>query len=148
MRRDLQPAADPPKQERPGSTLCRIGLPLSPWGLWWVVVLEYRDFYFHALGSLVILSFPQLLSFFSVLFKPLSETVTSAETAGCPMGQHLWPLTADWWGHVEPAKTRQSIHLCLTVSIAVSLTKTRTSGASVYRMTSRAMTLIQGAIHG
>jgi hypothetical protein len=47
------------------------------------------DFYFRALGSLVVLSFLQLLSFSSVLFKPLSETVTSAGTAGCPTVQHL-----------------------------------------------------------
>jgi hypothetical protein len=48
-----------------------------------------RDFYFRALGSLVVLSFPQLLSFSSVLSKPLSETVTSAGTAGCPTVEHL-----------------------------------------------------------
>jgi hypothetical protein len=48
-----------------------------------------RDFYFRALGFLVVLSFPQLLSFSSVLSKPLSETLTSAGTAGCPMGQQL-----------------------------------------------------------
>jgi hypothetical protein len=47
------------------------------------------DFYFRALGSLVVLSFSQLLSFSSVLSKPLSETVTSAGTAGCPTVQHL-----------------------------------------------------------
>jgi hypothetical protein len=47
------------------------------------------DFYFRALGSLVVLSFPQLLSFSSVLSKPLSKTLTSARTAGCPMGQQL-----------------------------------------------------------
>jgi hypothetical protein len=49
----------------------------------------FRNFYFRALGSLVVLSFPQLLSFFSVLSKPLSETVTSAGTAGCPTVEHL-----------------------------------------------------------
>jgi hypothetical protein len=48
-----------------------------------------RDFYFRALGSLVVLSFPQLLSFSSVLSKPLSETLTSVGTAGCPTGQQL-----------------------------------------------------------
>jgi hypothetical protein len=47
------------------------------------------DFYFRVLGSLVVLSFPQLLSFSSVLSKPLSETLTSAVTAGCPTGQQL-----------------------------------------------------------
>jgi hypothetical protein len=57
--------------------------------------LQHRDFYFRALGSLVVLSFPQLLSFSSVLSKPLSETLSSAVTAGCPMGQQLWPLSAD-----------------------------------------------------
>ena len=43
-----------------------------------------RDFYFRALGSLVVLSFPQLLSFSSVFPKTLSETITDAVTAGCP----------------------------------------------------------------
>jgi hypothetical protein len=50
---------------------------------------EKWDFYFRALGSLVVLSFPQLLSFSSVLSKPLAETVTSAETASCPTVEHL-----------------------------------------------------------
>jgi hypothetical protein len=47
----------------------------------------FRDFYFRALGSLVVLSFPQLLSFSSVLSKPLSETVTSAGTV---MSTHFY----------------------------------------------------------
>jgi hypothetical protein len=47
------------------------------------------DFYFRAPGSLVVLSFPQPLNFSSVLSKPLSETVTSAGTAGCPTVEHL-----------------------------------------------------------
>jgi hypothetical protein len=51
--------------------------------------LLYGDFYFRAFGSLVVLSFPQLVSFSSVLSKPLSETLTSAGTAGCPTGQQL-----------------------------------------------------------
>jgi hypothetical protein len=42
--------------------------------------ITHRDFYFRALGSLVVLSFPQLLSFSSVLSKPLSEAPTSAGT--------------------------------------------------------------------
>ena len=46
--------------------------------------LVYRDFYFRALGSLVVLSFPQLLSFSSVLPKRLSETITHDVTPGCP----------------------------------------------------------------
>jgi hypothetical protein len=37
--------------------------------------LMIRDFYFRALRSLVVLSFPQLVSFSSVLSKPLSETL-------------------------------------------------------------------------
>jgi hypothetical protein len=49
----------------------------------------FRDFYCRALGSLVVFSFSQLLSFSSVLYKPLSETLTSAGTAGCPTGQQL-----------------------------------------------------------
>jgi hypothetical protein len=40
------------------------------------LVIFLGDFYFRALGSLVVLSFPQPLSFFSVLPKPLSETLT------------------------------------------------------------------------
>jgi hypothetical protein len=51
--------------------------------------INFRDFYFRALGSLVVLSFHQLLSFSSVLSKPLSETPTSAGTAGCPTGQQI-----------------------------------------------------------
>jgi hypothetical protein len=35
----------------------------------------WRDFYFRALRSLVVLSFPQLISFSSVFPKPLSETL-------------------------------------------------------------------------
>jgi hypothetical protein len=57
--------------------------------------LKKWDLYFCALGSLVVLRFPQLLSFSSVLSKPMSETLTSAGTAGCPMGQQLWSLSAD-----------------------------------------------------
>jgi hypothetical protein len=49
----------------------------------------FRDFYFHAPGSLVVLSFPQPLNFSSVLSKTLSETVTSAGMAGCPTVEHL-----------------------------------------------------------
>jgi hypothetical protein len=41
-----------------------------------IAIVSNRDFYFCALGSLVVLSFPQLLSFSSVLPKPLSETLT------------------------------------------------------------------------
>jgi hypothetical protein len=51
--------------------------------------IKIWDFYFRALGSLVVLSFPQLLSFSSVLSKPLAETVTGAGTAGCPTVEHL-----------------------------------------------------------
>jgi hypothetical protein len=54
-----------------------------------VLCIYVWGFYFRALGSLVVLSFPQLLSFSSVLSNPLSETLTSARTAGCPMGQQL-----------------------------------------------------------
>jgi predicted membrane channel-forming protein YqfA (hemolysin III family) len=61
----------------------------------WSSLEFFRDFYFRALGSLVVLSFSQLVSFSSVLSKPLSKTLTSAGMAGCPMGQQLWPLSAD-----------------------------------------------------
>jgi hypothetical protein len=43
------------------------------------------DFYFRALGSLVVLSFPQLLSFSSVLPKPLSETLTRSSNGRNPV---------------------------------------------------------------
>jgi hypothetical protein len=52
-------------------------------------IIKLRDFYFRALWSLVVLSFSQLVSFSSVLSKPLSETLTSAGTVGCPTGQQL-----------------------------------------------------------
>jgi hypothetical protein len=63
---------------------------ILPWDL-----LLLWDFYFCALGSLVVLSFSQLVSFSSVFPKPLSETLTSVGTAGCSTGQQLWPLSAD-----------------------------------------------------
>jgi hypothetical protein len=40
------------------------------------VLIFNWDFYFRVFGSLVVLSFSQLLNFFSVLPKPLSETLT------------------------------------------------------------------------
>jgi hypothetical protein len=46
---------------------------------------EFRDFYFHALGSLVVLSFPQPLNFSSVLPKPLSETLTRSSDGRNPV---------------------------------------------------------------
>jgi hypothetical protein len=54
-----------------------------------VSVKSQRDFYFCAIGFLVVLSFSQPLSFSSVLPKPLSETLTSARTAVSPTGQQL-----------------------------------------------------------
>jgi hypothetical protein len=44
-----------------------------------------RDFYFRALRSLVILSFPQLLSFSSVFPKPLSETLRRSSDRRIPV---------------------------------------------------------------
>jgi hypothetical protein len=44
-----------------------------------------RAFYFRALGSLVVLSFPQLLSFSSVFPKPLSETLTRSSDGRNPV---------------------------------------------------------------
>jgi hypothetical protein len=44
-----------------------------------------RDFYFRVLGSLVVLSFPQPLSFSSVLPKPLSETLTKSSNGRNPV---------------------------------------------------------------
>jgi hypothetical protein len=49
---------------------------------YWVISQEcfsLRDFYFRALRSLVVLSFPQLVSFSSVFPKPLSETLKSSD---------------------------------------------------------------------
>jgi hypothetical protein len=45
----------------------------------------YRDFYFRALGSLVVLSFPQPLTFSSVLPKRLSETLTRSSDGRNPV---------------------------------------------------------------
>jgi hypothetical protein len=47
--------------------------------------IDIRDFYFRALGSLVVLSFPQLLSFSSVFPKPLSETLTRSSDGRNPV---------------------------------------------------------------
>ena len=44
--------------------------------------IKIRVFYFRALRSLVVLSFPQLLSFSSVFPKPLSEPAEGARTEG------------------------------------------------------------------
>jgi hypothetical protein len=56
------------------------------------VVVGYRmciyfrkDFYFRALGSLVVLSFPQPLSFSSVFPKPLSETLKRSSDGRIPI---------------------------------------------------------------
>jgi hypothetical protein len=45
----------------------------------------FRDFYFRALRSLVVLSFPQLLSFSSVFPKPLSETLRRSSNGRIPV---------------------------------------------------------------
>jgi hypothetical protein len=50
-----------------------------------VEAIEKRDFYFRALGSLVVLSFPQLLSFSSVFPKPFSETLTRSSDGRNPI---------------------------------------------------------------
>jgi hypothetical protein len=55
--------------------------------------LYFWDFYFRALGSLVVLSFAQLLSFSSVLPKPLSETLTRRSDGRNPV--QLTVLC--WW---------------------------------------------------
>jgi hypothetical protein len=47
-------------------------------------VLFFRDFYFHALRSLVVLSFPQLLSFSSVSPSPCLKPSERAQTEGFP----------------------------------------------------------------
>jgi hypothetical protein len=48
-------------------------------------ILINRDFYFHALRSLVVLSFPQLVSFSSVFPKPLSETLRGSSDGRIPV---------------------------------------------------------------
>jgi hypothetical protein len=48
-------------------------------------VILLRDFYFYALRSLVVLSFPQLVSFSSVLSKPLSETLRRSSDGRIPI---------------------------------------------------------------
>jgi hypothetical protein len=60
---------------------------LNSLGIYYIETFKKWDFYFRALGSLVVLSFSQLLSFYSVLSKPLSETLSSAGTAVCLTGQ-------------------------------------------------------------
>jgi hypothetical protein len=47
--------------------------------------LRSRDFYFRVLRSLVVLSFPQLLSFSSVFPKPLSETLRRSSDRRIPI---------------------------------------------------------------
>jgi hypothetical protein len=47
--------------------------------------LNFRDFYFCALRSLVILSFSQLVSFSLVLPKPLSETLRRSSDGRIPV---------------------------------------------------------------
>jgi hypothetical protein len=47
--------------------------------------LKVRDFYFRTLGSLVVLSFPQLVSFSSVFPKPLSETLRRRSDGRIPV---------------------------------------------------------------
>jgi hypothetical protein len=65
----------------------------------------YRDFYFRALGSLVVLSFPQPLSFSSVLPKPLSETLTRSSDGRNPV-----KLTVGWCWQVGPLLVPRSGH--------------------------------------
>jgi hypothetical protein len=47
--------------------------------------INQTDFYFRALGSLVVLSFSQLVSFFSVFLKPLSETLRRSSDGRIPV---------------------------------------------------------------
>jgi hypothetical protein len=50
-----------------------------------ITIIYNRDFYFRALGSLVVLSFPRPLSFSLVLPKPLSETLTRSSDGRNPV---------------------------------------------------------------
>jgi hypothetical protein len=68
-------------------------------------VVSNRDFYFRALGSLlVVLSFPQPLSFSSVLPKPLSETLIRSSDGRNPV-----KLTVPCW-QVGPLLVPRSGH--------------------------------------
>jgi hypothetical protein len=53
--------------------VCRVNA--MPYVMFESLSKKCRDFYFCALGSLVVLSVPQLLSFFSIFPKPLSKTL-------------------------------------------------------------------------
>jgi hypothetical protein len=53
----------------------------------------FWDFYFRALRSLVVLSFPQLVSFSSVFPKPLSETLRRSSDGGIPVKLTVSVLT-------------------------------------------------------
>jgi hypothetical protein len=68
-------------------------------------LVSFRDFYFRALGSLVVLSFPQPLSFSSVLPKPLSETLTRSSDGRNPV-----KLTVGWCWKVGPLLVPRSGH--------------------------------------
>jgi hypothetical protein len=67
--------------------------------------INFRDLYFRALGSLVVLSFPQPLSFSSVLPKPLSETLTRRSDGRNPV-----KLTVGWCWQVGPLLVPRSGH--------------------------------------
>jgi hypothetical protein len=64
-----------------------------------------REFYFRALGSLVVLSFLQPLSFSSVLPKPLSETLTRSSDGRNPV-----KLDVGWCWQVGPLLVPHSGH--------------------------------------
>jgi hypothetical protein len=70
-----------------------------------LIGVEKRDFYFRALGSLVVLSFPQPLSFSSVLPKPLSKTLTRSSDGRNPI-----KLTVGWCWQVGPLLVPRSGH--------------------------------------
>jgi hypothetical protein len=68
-------------------------------------VILFWNFYFRALGSLVVLSFPQPLSFSSVLPKPLSEILTRSSDGRNPV-----KLTVGWCWQVGPLLVPRSGH--------------------------------------
>jgi hypothetical protein len=72
----------PRKGKHTKSTLFAIQRYKHVYNMW---SFEQRDFYFRALRSLVVLSFPQLVSFSSVFPKPLSETLRRSSDGRIPV---------------------------------------------------------------
>ena len=98
--------------------------------------IEKRDFYFRALGSLVVLSFPQPLNISSVLPSLLSETLTRRSN-GCsrPVDRyvlmsgaaslgpcHVGPRRSGMWARLGPVSFAQ-ISNKFTAPFSLSLSR-------------------------